>query len=125
VWVGGASSGVGVIAAARADGWNRWGPPLARFEREARAVREAHTRDPFTVSWAGLVVVDRNEQAARAKAQRLDASADAIVGGPEKVAEELRAYGDAGADWVIAGSVDSSDPDNAAILGELVKPLLA
>lgn len=125
VWVGGTSSGVGVIAAARADGWNRWGPPLARFEREARAVREAHTRDPFTVSWAGLVVVDRNEQAARAKAQRLDASADAIVGGPEKVAEELRAYGDAGADWVIAGSVDSSDPDNAAILGELVKPLLA
>jgi alkanesulfonate monooxygenase SsuD/methylene tetrahydromethanopterin reductase-like flavin-dependent oxidoreductase (luciferase family) len=125
VWVGGASSGVGVIAAARADGWNRWGPPLARFEREARAVRDAHVRDPFTVTWAGLGVVDRSEQAARAKAQRLDASAEAIVGGPESVAEALRAYGDAGADWVIVGPVDSSNPDNAAILGEVVKPLLA
>jgi alkanesulfonate monooxygenase SsuD/methylene tetrahydromethanopterin reductase-like flavin-dependent oxidoreductase (luciferase family) len=124
VWVGGASSGVGVIAAARADGWNRWGAPLARFEREARAVSEAHVRDPFTVSWAGLVVVDRSEQAARAKAQRLGASAEAIVGGPEEVAEALRAYGDAGAEWVIVGPVDSSDPDNAGILGELVKPLL-
>jgi alkanesulfonate monooxygenase SsuD/methylene tetrahydromethanopterin reductase-like flavin-dependent oxidoreductase (luciferase family) len=124
VWVGGASSGVGMVAA-RADGWNRWGPPLARFEREARAVREAHTREPFTVSWAGLVVVERSEQAARAKAQRLHASPEAIVGGPEEVAEVLRAYGAAGAEWVIVGPVDSSDPDNARILGELVKPLLS
>jgi alkanesulfonate monooxygenase SsuD/methylene tetrahydromethanopterin reductase-like flavin-dependent oxidoreductase (luciferase family) len=124
VWVGGASSGVGVIAAARADGWNRWGPPLERFEREARAVREAHTREPFTVSWAGLVVVERSSEAARAKARRLDASPEAIVGGPEEVAEGLRAYGAAGAEWVIVGPVDSSDPDNAGILGELVKPLL-
>jgi len=124
VWVGGASSGVGMIAAARADGWNRWGPPLERFEREARAVREAHVRDPFTVSWAGLVVVDRSEQAARAKAQRLGAGADALVGGPKELAAALRAYGDAGADWVIVGPVDSSNPDNAGVLGELVKPLL-
>jgi alkanesulfonate monooxygenase SsuD/methylene tetrahydromethanopterin reductase-like flavin-dependent oxidoreductase (luciferase family) len=124
VWVGGASAGVGTVAAARADGWNRWGPPLTRFEHEARAVLEAHTRDPFTVSWAGLFVVDRSERAARAKAQRLPPSPEASVGGPEQVAEVLRAYGAAGADWVIVGPVDSSDPDNAAILGELVKPLL-
>jgi len=36
----------------------------------------------------------------------------------------LRAYGAAGAEWVIAGPVDSSDPDNATALGEVVKPLL-
>jgi alkanesulfonate monooxygenase SsuD/methylene tetrahydromethanopterin reductase-like flavin-dependent oxidoreductase (luciferase family) len=124
VWVGGASSGVGMVAAARSDGWNRWGPPLARFEREARAVRTAHRRDPFTMSWAGLFVVDRTERAARAKSQRLPASAETTVGGPEQVAEVLRAYGNAGAEWLILGPVDSADPDNASVLGELVKPLL-
>jgi alkanesulfonate monooxygenase SsuD/methylene tetrahydromethanopterin reductase-like flavin-dependent oxidoreductase (luciferase family) len=124
VWVGGASSGVGMVAAARADGWNRWGPPLARFEREARAVREVHKRDPFTVSWAGLFVIGRDERAAREKTQRLAPSSEAAVGGPEQVAEVLRAYGAAGAEWVIVGPVDSSDPDNAEILGTLVKPLL-
>ncbi|HYU38824.1 MAG TPA: LLM class flavin-dependent oxidoreductase [Acidimicrobiia bacterium] len=124
VWVGGASGGVGMVAAARADGWNRWGPPLARFEREARSVREAHRRDPFTVSWAGLFVVDRTERGARAKAQRLPPTPEATVGGPEQVAEVVRAYGAAGAEWVIVGPIDSSDPDNAVILGEMVKPLL-
>jgi alkanesulfonate monooxygenase SsuD/methylene tetrahydromethanopterin reductase-like flavin-dependent oxidoreductase (luciferase family) len=87
-------------------------------------MREMHTRQPFTLSWAGMFVVDTNEGAAQAKAQRLGSNPEATVGGPERVADALRAYGAAGADWVIVGPVDSSDPDNAALLGELVKPLL-
>lgn len=122
VWVGGASASVGAVAA-RADGWNRWGPTLERFEQEMRAVREMHTREPFTVSWAGLVVLGATQRDAEAKAQRLG-STEATVGDPERVAEVLRAYGTAGAEWVIVGPVDSSDPDNATALGELVKPLL-
>lgn len=125
VWVGGASSSVGMVAAARADGWNRWGSPPARFEQEARAVHDAHSRDPFTVSWAGLFVVDRTDRGAHTKAQRLAPSPEATVGGPEQVAEVLRAYGAAGAEWVMIAPVDSSDPDNAGVLGELVKPLLS
>lgn len=124
VWVGGASSMVGQVAG-QADGWNRWGGPLARFEREARAMREMQTREPFTLSWAGVFVVDTNERAAQAKAQRLGSNPEATVGGPEQVADALRAYGAAGADWAIVGPADSSEPDNAALLGELVKPLLA
>jgi alkanesulfonate monooxygenase SsuD/methylene tetrahydromethanopterin reductase-like flavin-dependent oxidoreductase (luciferase family) len=123
VWVGGASSMVGQVAA-EADGWNRWGGPVARFDQEVRAVREMHTREPFTVSWAGLVVLAATERDAEAKAERLGNNPEAIVGGPERVAEVLRAYGAAGADWVIVGPVDSSDPDNAVALGEQVKPLL-
>ncbi len=123
VWVGGASSLVGQVAA-QADGWNRWGGPLVRFEREARAIREMHSRQPFTLSWAGVFVVDVNERAAQAKAKRLGSNPAATVGGPEQVADALRAYGAAGADWAIVGPVDSSEPDNAALLGELVKPLL-
>ena len=123
VWVGGASASVGAVAA-RADGWNRWGPTLERFEQEMRAVREMHTREAFTVSWAGLVVLAATQREAEAKAQRLGGSPEATVGDPERVAEVLRAYGAAGAEWVIVGPVDSSDPDNATALGELVKPLL-
>ena len=47
-----------------------------------------------------------------------------IVGGPERVADVLRDYVDAGADWIMVGPVDSADPDNASILGEQVAPLL-
>jgi alkanesulfonate monooxygenase SsuD/methylene tetrahydromethanopterin reductase-like flavin-dependent oxidoreductase (luciferase family) len=71
-----------------------------------------------------MFVLGTNDRAAQAKAQRLGSNPEATVGGPEQVADALRAYGAAGADWVIVGAVDSSDPDNAAILGELVKPLL-
>jgi hypothetical protein len=40
------------------------------------------------------------------------------------LARGLRRYADAGADWVIAAPVDSRDPANARLLGELVAPLL-
>lgn len=123
VWVGGASTTVGSIAA-RADGWNRWGTTRERFEHEARAVREVHTREPFTVSWAGQIVLGATERDGEAKAQRSSSNPGAIVGGPERVADAFRAYGAAGAEWVIAGPIDSSDPDNATVLGELVMPLL-
>jgi alkanesulfonate monooxygenase SsuD/methylene tetrahydromethanopterin reductase-like flavin-dependent oxidoreductase (luciferase family) len=83
-----------------------------------------HTRRPFTMSWAGVFVLDTNERAARVKAQRLGGHPEATVGGPEQVADAMRAYGAAGADWVIVGAVDSSDSDNATLLGEAVKPLL-
>jgi hypothetical protein len=78
----------------------------------------------FTVSWAGLVVVGEDDGAASAKANRLDPPSGAPVGGPEQIAEVLRSYGDAGADWVILGPIDSSNPENASVLGERVRPLL-
>jgi alkanesulfonate monooxygenase SsuD/methylene tetrahydromethanopterin reductase-like flavin-dependent oxidoreductase (luciferase family) len=124
VWVGGTSTSVGAVAA-RADGWNRWGPTLERYEHEVKAVREMHTREPFTVSWGGLFVLGASERDARAKAERLGNPPETTVGDPERVAEVLRAYSAAGADWTIIGPVDSANPDNAAVLGELVKPLLS
>ncbi|MGH9003323.1 MAG: hypothetical protein ACRDYV_09355, partial [Acidimicrobiia bacterium] len=47
-----------------------------------------------------------------------------VWGGPERVAETLAGYGGAGAAWVIIGPLDSANPDNAAVLGEAVRPLL-
>jgi alkanesulfonate monooxygenase SsuD/methylene tetrahydromethanopterin reductase-like flavin-dependent oxidoreductase (luciferase family) len=125
VWVGGRDPAVREVAAAHADGWNGWGSAdAARFGAQAANLRAAAAREPFTVSWGGLIVVGTDERDARAKAERLGAGTHVIVGGPARVADGLRAYVDAGADWVIAGPVDSSDPDNASILGEEVLPLL-
>jgi alkanesulfonate monooxygenase SsuD/methylene tetrahydromethanopterin reductase-like flavin-dependent oxidoreductase (luciferase family) len=124
VWVGGGDRLVREVASTQADGWNHWGGSPARFAVQAGAVRAAAARAPFTVSWGGLVVMGATEREAHAKRERLGPGPDVIVGGPEAVADALRAFADAGADWLIAGPVDSSDPDNAAILGELVLPLL-
>ena len=122
VWVGGTSAAVRAVAA-RADGWNRWGGSVERFASDAAGVR-AQASGACTISWGGLVIVGESDAAAERKAERLAPSAAVIVGGPERVAERLRAYADAGAEWIVAGPVDSADPENAAILGERVAPLL-
>jgi alkanesulfonate monooxygenase SsuD/methylene tetrahydromethanopterin reductase-like flavin-dependent oxidoreductase (luciferase family) len=124
VWVGGQSSAVREIAAAAADGWNSWGDAVEPFAAMARATR-ASAAPGFECSWGGIVVVAVDDDAAGEKAARLGAPQDAIVGGPARVARRLRDYADAGADWVLAAPVDSSDPGNARLLGEHVVPLVA
>jgi alkanesulfonate monooxygenase SsuD/methylene tetrahydromethanopterin reductase-like flavin-dependent oxidoreductase (luciferase family) len=125
VWIGGTLAAVRAIAA-RADGWNRWGGTPARFAAGVVYVRARSAGEVRCVpSWGGLVVLGEDEAAAKRKQERLDPAPDVIVGGPERVAERLREYVGVGAEWIIAGPVDSSDLDNAAILGERVAPLLA
>ncbi len=125
VWVGGTIGAVRDLAARRADGWNRWGGSVERFAQQSARVREVAGARPFTVSWGGLVIVAESEAAADKKRTQLTPGPGVLVGGPERVAEALRAYGGAGAEWVIVGPIDSSDPDNASVLGERVQPLLA
>jgi|SRR5690242_18762962 alkanesulfonate monooxygenase SsuD/methylene tetrahydromethanopterin reductase-like flavin-dependent oxidoreductase (luciferase family) len=129
VWVGGEAVNVGHVAA-EAEGWNRWGVTADAFAAEAASVRQmvgALGRDPdrFELTWGGLVVLGATDRDAQAKAERLGPSPGTIVGGPERVAESLRAVGAAGASWVIVGPVDASDPDNVGLLAEGVAPLLA
>jgi len=124
VWVGGSDPAVREVAAAHADGWNRWGGGLERFRQQGTNLRSAAARSPFTVSWGGLVVLAADDATAATKAERLGAGDHVLVGGPDLVAGALRAYVDAGAEWLMIGPVDSSDPDNARILGEEVLPRL-
>jgi alkanesulfonate monooxygenase SsuD/methylene tetrahydromethanopterin reductase-like flavin-dependent oxidoreductase (luciferase family) len=123
VWVGGPSAPVRAVAA-RSDGWNRWGGTTERFAAEVHDIRALAT-GRCVISWGGLVVIGEDDAAARRKAERLDPPAHAIVGGPERVAERLREYIAVGAEWIIAGPVDSGDVENPAILAERVAPLLA
>ena len=124
VWVGGSDPAVREVAAAHADGWNRWGAGLERFRAQAANLHAAAARSPFTVSWGGLVVVGGDDDAAATKAARLGVGDHVIVGGPTVVATALRAYAEAGAEWLMIGPVDSSDPENARILGEEILPRL-
>jgi alkanesulfonate monooxygenase SsuD/methylene tetrahydromethanopterin reductase-like flavin-dependent oxidoreductase (luciferase family) len=128
-WVGGRARHVGLVAAESARGWNRWGLRVDAFAAEAAEVASLVRKlnpDPgaFTTSWGGLVVLDADDDAAAAKAQRLGAGDGTIVGGPRQVAQTLARYRDVGADWVILGPLDSSDPVNARIIGEDLCPRL-
>jgi alkanesulfonate monooxygenase SsuD/methylene tetrahydromethanopterin reductase-like flavin-dependent oxidoreductase (luciferase family) len=129
VWVAGRSPAALRLAAARADGWNRWGGDAASF---AAAAEQMHTdlelvgRDPdaFTATWGGLAVLAANRAEAEAKRDRLGGDRPGIVwGGPPEVAEAIAAYAAAGAAWVILGPIDSSDPTNATLLGGALRLL--
>jgi alkanesulfonate monooxygenase SsuD/methylene tetrahydromethanopterin reductase-like flavin-dependent oxidoreductase (luciferase family) len=119
VWVGGHHRRVRAIAAAEADGWNRWGGDPAVFLEQATTVCATAVRAPFVCSWGGLVVIDVDDDRAAEKAHRLGASPGTIVGGPAAVASACAAYADAGAHWVIAGPVDSRNPANADLLADV------
>ena len=116
VWVAGHASPVREIVAL-ADGWNGWGHSPEHFARDVALVREV--APDATLTWGGLVLTGADEAAAQAKAERRSLADDVLVGGPARLAEQLGEYIDRGAEWVIAGPIDSSDPDNAASLGEV------
>ena len=103
VWIGGTDPAVREVAAAHADGWNRWGGGLERFREQGANLQAAAARSPFTLSWGGLVVLADDDDAAAAKAERLGAGDQVLVGGPDLVAAALRAYVDAGAEWLMIG----------------------
>jgi len=128
-WVGGRARHVGLVAAEGARGWNRWGLGPDAFALEAAEVASLVRRlnpdpDDFTTSWGGLVVLDADDDAAAAKAERLGAGRGTVVGGARTVAQTLARYRDAGADWVILGPVDSEDPENAERIGQELCPRL-
>ena len=97
---------------------------LGEVQRLVERLGRAPSR--FTPSWGGLVRARRDRGRRRGEARRgSNPAPNVLVGGPERVAEQLRAVPRrrrrAGSSL---GPIDSSDPENAAILGELVLPLL-
>ena len=126
VWVAGRSPAA-IRLAARADGWNLWGGDPAVFAAAAATVRaQPAVRDParFALTWGGLAVLGEDAADAEAKWARLGGGRSGLVRGtaPE-VAEQIAAYAAAGADWVILGPIDSSNPSNAAVLGDALARL--
>jgi alkanesulfonate monooxygenase SsuD/methylene tetrahydromethanopterin reductase-like flavin-dependent oxidoreductase (luciferase family) len=96
VWVGGRAAQVREIVAI-ADGWNSWGTEKEVFAHQAELVRAV--APAATLTWGGL-------------ARPLEEGAAAL-------AARLQPYADAGAAWLIIGSVDASDTANAAVVGDV------
>lgn len=124
VWVAGVSPAAVRIAAAEADGWNRWGGLPASFgeatERMRAEVANAN-RDPdtFAYTWGGLALLGSTPAEAEAKRDRLGGDRpDVVWGDPPRVAETIAGYAAAGADWVILGPIDAANPSNAELLGQ-------
>ena len=116
VWVGGHAAQVREVVAV-ADGWNGWGGSPHDLARDAALIREI--APAAMITWGGLVLMGETDEAASAKAASRSLSADVLIGGPERLAEQFGDYVARGAEWVIAGPIDSSDPANAALLGEV------
>jgi alkanesulfonate monooxygenase SsuD/methylene tetrahydromethanopterin reductase-like flavin-dependent oxidoreductase (luciferase family) len=121
VWVGGAASIVREVVAL-ADGWNSWGGTPARVRDRAELVRAVAPDAELT--WGGLALLGRDDAHAAAKAASRAVSDDVVAGGPERVAARLAEYAAVGIAWAILGPLDSTDPENVAILGEAVAPRL-
>lgn len=96
VWVGGRAAQVRQIVAI-ADGWNSWGTEPEQFVAQGALVREIAPNAELT--WGGL--------------------ARPLEEGAAGLADRLRPYGAAGATWVIIGPIESSNPANAPVLGEV------
>jgi alkanesulfonate monooxygenase SsuD/methylene tetrahydromethanopterin reductase-like flavin-dependent oxidoreductase (luciferase family) len=96
VWVGGRATQVREIVAI-ADGWNGWGGDPGAFARDAALVREI--APDATITWGGL--------------------ARPLEEGAAGLAERLAPYVGAGAEWLIIGPVESSNPANAPVLAGL------
>ncbi len=110
VWVGGRSRQVRELVAL-ADAWNGWGLDVATFSRDAALVREIAPGAQCT--WGGLISFDPAVE-----------RAGVISGSPDEVAATLRGYVDAGAAWLVLAPLDASNPANARIIGEAIRPLL-
>jgi alkanesulfonate monooxygenase SsuD/methylene tetrahydromethanopterin reductase-like flavin-dependent oxidoreductase (luciferase family) len=96
VWVGGRAVQVREIVAV-ADGWNSWGTEPDKFAKQAASIREIAPRAALT--WGGL---------ARPREE-----------GASALADRLWPYIEAGASWIIIGPANSSDTENAGVLGEV------
>jgi hypothetical protein len=96
VWVGGRAVQVREIVAV-ANGWNAWGIEPHTFVEQGAQIREIAPNAELT--WGGL-------------ARPLDEGASPL-------ADRLWPYVEAGASWIIIGPVNSGDPENAAVLGDV------
>ena len=123
VWVGGNSEEARALAARVADGWNGWGGSPQRFAERVAAVRKASAPRDLEISWAGLVMLDETDEAARARLGKRDPS-QYLAGSPETVAAGLAERAAAGAEHLIATFPNAYEPRVAELFATRVRSLL-
>jgi len=120
IWVGGRSDRVIGVAAALADGWNAWNVDQDEFTTGVARLRAAAQREEraVAVTWGGLVELRESRWPEAAERD------DVLVGPFDAMAERLRAFVDAGAQWIVLAPIAPADRDNAAVVAEAIAPAL-
>lgn len=115
VWIGGFADAVVRIAAAEADAWNGWGMSIPEFAKKADLLRRtAAERDrAVQATWAGIVVVGRDEDEAGAmlddRFRKNMLETNVWAGSAHSLIWWLEGLGTAGAEWAVlvpAGPAD-------------------
>ena len=109
-WVGGLSAETRAVAAAEADGWNGWGLSVERF-----AVLATDPPQPAP-TWAGQVLIGRDQAEAEAKRARYGSRPGLVWGAPEALAAHFASLEAAGARWAICAPLDIGTDDAAVDL---------
>ena len=112
IWIGGLADPIVRLAARHADGWNGWGLDAERFARKVAVLREAAGDREVAPTWAGIVLVGRDEAELAELRQRRedrgmeDASWSGTAAELTAFLGELRREGAAWAIMVAAGPRD-------------------
>ena len=123
IWMGGFADAVVRLAAREADAWNGWGMGLDEFTRKARLLDEAAGRRSVSATWAGIVVVGRDDAEV---AQLLDArshrhlESEVWAGTTGSLREWLANLDSVGASWAVL--VPGGPPDRVELIATEVLP---
>lgn len=119
------------VVARVADWWNLNGGTPETFRHKLDVLRrhcdaEGRDVDSIAKTWsAEVVAVAEEERRARAVAEASPYRDEgAVVGTPEQVAEQLRAFTDLGVEYLILRFVDFPDPAGMDLFAEAVMPEL-
>lgn len=110
VWAAGRSQEMLSIAGSLADGWNGWGGDASDFARDAAVVRAAASNRSVELTWAGGVVIGRDDGLANDRLGKRN-PAEWLVGGPATIAARLAGFVEAGATHLICTFPDAGDPE--------------
>jgi alkanesulfonate monooxygenase SsuD/methylene tetrahydromethanopterin reductase-like flavin-dependent oxidoreductase (luciferase family) len=125
IWIGGFADAVVRLAAAEADAWNGWGMGIEEFTRKVRLLRETARERPVSATWAGIVVVGRDDDEVGRMLDRRSArglEAGVWSGTTGSLRTHLDALAAAGSTWSVL--VPAGPPDRLDVIAEEVLPEL-
>jgi alkanesulfonate monooxygenase SsuD/methylene tetrahydromethanopterin reductase-like flavin-dependent oxidoreductase (luciferase family) len=128
VWIGGFADAMVRLAARHADAWNGWGMSIPEFARKADLLRRTaaeHGREA-EATWAGIVVVGRDEEEAGAmleeRYRKGMLETNVWAGTAQSLIWWLEGLGTAGATWAVL--VPAGSGDRMSLIAEEVLPHL-
>lgn len=125
VWVAGRSGDATDLAGRLGDGWNGWSGSPERFAQDAQEVVAAASGRPVELTWGGIVRLHPSEPVPKNPPPPTGAEKDAgvLTGDPQRVAERLGEFVEAGASHLVvtlAGGWHADDLERLAEARDLM-----